>query len=84
MDGLASGVGVQLKIVFHVHHCYVLVHSPLKFIGDLWCPMLTMYALSPGPNTPLKQKEAKKSDDHGEVRRKCEEVSTYLYRCTKS
>lgn len=74
MDELASGVGVQLKIVFHVHHCYVLVHSPLKFIGDLWCPMLTM----PFPSPPLKQKEAKKSDDHGEVRRKCEEVSTYL------
>jgi len=75
MDGLASGVGVQLKIVFHVHHCYVLVHSPLKFIRGFVVSYVD-YALLPLP--PLKQKEAKKSGDHGEVRRKCEEVSTYL------
>lgn len=78
MDELASGVGVQLKIVFNVHHCYVLVHSPLKFIRGFVVSYVD-YAL-PFPSPPLKQKqkEAKKSDDHGEVRRKCEEVSTYL------
>jgi len=76
MDGLALGVGVQLKIVFHVHHCYMLVHSPLKFIRGFVVSYVD-YAL-PFPSPPLKQKEAKKSDDHGEVRRKCEEVSTYL------
>jgi hypothetical protein len=56
MDELASGVGVQLKIVFNVHHCYVLVHSPLKFIRGFVVSYVD-YAL---PLPPFKTKGSKK------------------------